>query len=69
MKLVEQTLDKDNMCLYISDFFLNVSISDVLLNNLVGIDNSFIVFSSWDTLVYNTTQQTAAGLIQEYITI
>lgn len=47
---------KDNMCLYVSNFYRDVVVDRVVLTNLVGIDNSFIVFSSWDILVYNTTQ-------------
>jgi hypothetical protein len=49
------------MCLYISNYFLTITVDQLTVNNLVGVDNSFVVFSSWDTLVYNTTQPVAGS--------
>lgn len=53
------------MCFYASNFFNSIAIHNISLNYLTGIDNSFVIVQSWDTVLQNTTNNN----IEEFIII
>ncbi|KAM3138145.1 hypothetical protein pb186bvf_009818 [Paramecium bursaria] len=46
---------RNNYCVFVNNFYETVYLDMIFLQNLRGIDNSFVAITSWNNLVYNTT--------------